>query len=503
MTDIVRAHSVGILDISDSDFCLSPNNYATISITNTDTRPLKYFLDDSSPYLQGIEPGAGAYVKNSAICFVRNSCIDNFNMNHIPNKVIFLNPRYGFENMVNTLDILLCKDANIGESCIFIDGETSSVFTISSGIVNLNFKTEEFKYYCFALLKDSYFLNQLDIKTPRGSTIRHAGERFLHCLIPLPPQSSDWLYRITEQLVKNIAYSEHWCHKKTAKTVDLIDAELMVHPVSYSYPRISQISAMKRIDAAIYSREVHALLENITRYSGGDASLDEFGFVLKRGPNLAKRDLGRSLQSPTYKRNFKVLVYPSDISEGGYLLRTNYIGARNPIWFLETKSILFAAEGTVGKTFVICGDDMKFTTNFHGTIISPKNSNIPLKRSIFLGQFLNYLRIKGIFSRLAVGGQGGSFAVGYWDVIRIPFLNDNVVAAICNLYDSTSPLDPLHFSQDDIAAAGIYELNQFRIICKSVLELLCSDIKSNSLKSEDYYREFTQNILSDLVISGN
>ena len=48
-----------------------------------------------------------------------------------------------------------------------------------------------------------------------------------------------------------------------------------------------------------------------------------------------------------------VLIYPSDISSSGYILKVAYLGARNPIWFLGEKDILFAAEGTVGKTFAV------------------------------------------------------------------------------------------------------------------------------------------------------
>jgi hypothetical protein len=452
------------------------------------------------PYSQGIEPGGVAYVKSSSVRFLRASCIDGYNMNHIPSKIIYLNPRYHFKDMLDHLDVLLCKDANIGDSCLFIRDD-DAIYTFSSGVVKLNFKSDKLKYYCLALLNDDYFLQQLDSMTPRGATIRHAGERFLDCLIPLPGPHSEWVFSAVQHLVKNIAYSEHWCHKKTAQTVNMIDTELMVNHVTYIYPSVSQISATTRVDAAIYSPEVHALFENIQNYSNGNCSLKEFGFDLKRGPNMAKRDLGRSIKSPTFKKKFNVLIYPSDISEAGYLLRSSYLGARNPIWFLEIGNILFAAEGTVGKTFIVCNKDMRFTTNFHGTIIYPIASDIPIIKSVFLGQFLNYLRLKGIFFKLAVGGQGGSFALGYWDTIRIPNFPDYVLSAIYRLYHAPRSMNPFSFDQNNIAAAGIFELNEFRILCKSILEMICFDIKSDTLKPDGYYQDFARTIISESDIS--
>lgn len=68
---------------------------------------------------------------------------------------------------------------------------------------------------------------------------------------------------------------------------------------------------------------------------------------------------------------------------------------------------------------------MHFTTNFHGTIVKPINKNEQLNKSVFLGLYLNFLRSEGVFERLAVGGNGGSFAVGYWNNILIPNVDES------------------------------------------------------------------------------
>ena len=373
---ILPATTIHLSDMLASNSSFAPSNYAKTPNINRAAKPLRYYLDDP-PYYQGIEPGSVAYVKNSKVNFVRNSCLDTRCYGIIPSKMLCLNPRYDFRNMINEHDILLCKDANIGDSCLFVPPAPGAVYLFSSGVTRLNFRSEALKYYCFAFLKDDYFLQQLDCMTPRGSTIRHAGERFLDCLIPLPPLQSEWVLPLMNSLVKNMAYSEYLCDVKTNATNAQIDTELMVHPSTYVHPVLSRLSSTTRLDAGIYSADVQSLFINIDKYRDGSCGLKDFGFVLKRGPNLAKRDLGRSLFIQVFKKNFNVLVYPSDISDSGYILQSTFIGARNPVWFLGVADILFAAEGTVGKTFTVCDEWIRFTTNFHGTSSLPP-TRIPL-----------------------------------------------------------------------------------------------------------------------------
>ena len=110
---------VNISDIN-SVQSLSPRNFSTIDIPNKSKKKLLSFLDDKAPCHFGEEPGSFAYVSNSSIAFVRNSCIDQLNYSNQLSKEIYLNPKYGYENMLCDEDVLLCKDANIGDSCIFL-----------------------------------------------------------------------------------------------------------------------------------------------------------------------------------------------------------------------------------------------------------------------------------------------------------------------------------------------------------------------------------------------
>ncbi len=467
---------------------LSTNNYKRISIINDRQEVIGVFLDNEEPFKKGIEPGSSAYVENSNQVFIRNSCINSIQFTVQKDKYTYLNPNYYNDSILSNEDVVFCTDANIGDCSLFIsDGENA---LLSSGMIKLNFKDTKYKYYVMAFMKDDYFREQLFAMTPKGATIRHSGDLFLRCKIPVCEE--DWIYSLLEALIKNISYAEWICNKKLRQTEKMIDNELMVKQYEYENPSIKRMLELARLDSGIYSDTVFQWKKNVENYKYGSCSLGEYGFELRRGPNLAKRDLGRSIQTDDYRKGYSVLIYPSDISPSGYIERVSYLGARNPIWYLGKGDILFSAEGTIGKTFIVCDDGMHFTTNFHGTIIRAIGEEVSLKKSVFLGLYLNYLRSKGVFDCLAVGANGGSFAVGYWDNISIPLVSETMMDQLEAIYSKEAEINPAVFDSEKIENLGIYQLNYFMIKAKALLRKICNDIKKDDLQDKAYYYDFSK-----------
>lgn len=268
----------------------------------------------------------------------------------------------------------------------------------------------------------------------------------------------------------------------------IFDREFNSISVKEKTPRVSDLLKIKRIDAGYYSKNVQELFAKIEQYPKGNKTLEELGYCIRRGPNLAKRDLGRSIKTDVFNPNYALLVYPSDISDFGIIDKTTFLGAARRIWFLEENDILFSAEGNVGKTFAICDNSLKFTTNFHGIIITPINkSEIDIKNTIFICTFLNYMKRKGVMDKLSVGGQGGSFAVQYWNILKFPNMNSDILQQVKDLYHSEYSIYPFKFDEEQINYLGIYELNNLRTLCNSLLKVIINDIKSNNLKGKKYY----------------
>lgn len=484
MHELIAPKEVKISRIREIE-SLSPNNYKELKIQNTNEEYLSFFLKDV-PFERGIEPGSTAYVEKSNQIFLRNSCIDNIRFSNDKEKYIYLNPNYYDACTVENEDVLFCTDANIGDCCLYLGVNEKAVY--SSGIVKLNFKNEKYKYYVMGFIRDDYFREQLNTLTPKGSTIRHSRDLLLNCRIPICFE--DWIFSLYENLIKNITYTEYICNMKMRQTEEMIDSELLVREYPYQNPSIKKLTEKSRLDSGIYSKEVYQWQKNIENYKNGYTDLEGFGFRTKRGPSLQVRDLGRSIQTENYRKGYNVLIYPSDISDAGFVEKVTYLGARIPVWFLSEKYILFSSEGTIGKTFVVCDDSMKFTTNIHGTMLYPIDNQTDIIKSIFLGLYLNYMRHKGILTKMSVGANGGSFAVGYWNNIIIPCVDEAFQKKLAKIYDNKIQLNPVVFDKENLMEAGIYQLNNFLIKCKELLKKVCEDIKNDNLESEKFYKKY-------------
>ena len=92
---------------------------------------------------------------------------------------------------------------------------------------------------------------------------------------------------------------------------------------------------------------------------------------------------------------------------------------------------------------------------------------------------------------MSVGANGGSFAVGYWNNILIPQVDDEFMDCLVTIYNDSVDLKPEIFNLDLLTKAGIYQLNSFIIKCKALLIRLCNDIKNDTLQEQDFYIHMT------------
>jgi len=107
MHNVLSPDSITFSAIDLKRLTLSPSNYKSVTIKNNAQCALREFLSEDHPFSQGVEPGGIAYVRNSNVAFLRNSCIDPLNVNYLPSKLIFLNPRYGFSSSISEGDVLV------------------------------------------------------------------------------------------------------------------------------------------------------------------------------------------------------------------------------------------------------------------------------------------------------------------------------------------------------------------------------------------------------------
>jgi hypothetical protein len=480
---ITAPKSVSFSDLASNGF--SPRNSARVHIARKELRTVGSFLESNNPFSKGIEPGSSSYVAKSSTAFLRNSCINSNDFTIEEFKALSLNPNLSYQTMVAAGDILFCKDANIGD-CAIVDDVKADRLCHSSGIVRLNPSEAAEKYFLFAALRDGFFRSQLESMTPRGSTIRHAGSRFLECLIADIQPHEKWVYGAFRALVLNGSKAETLCARRiddTSRSFDRLFASGVSDDEATTF---RSLTTSGRFDAGFYSNIVTRIMKAVHVSPDSFMSLEEAGFSIKRGPNLAKRDLGRSIITEEPRPGYDVLIYPSDISSRGFLSKSSFIGARGQIWHLGMGDILFSAEGSVGRVFGVFGEKMKFTTNFHGIIISPKSGTAQV-RAGYLAMYLHYLRKVGYFDKVSVGGQGGSFASSYWNLVSVPRVSQLEMEQVAKLYDNKAVIDPFSFCEASLGVAGLYQLSELRLRCAVIMRAIMQDLNAGILKQQSEY----------------
>jgi len=293
---------------------------------------------------------------------------------------------------------------------------------ISGGMYKM--VVESNKYYLLAFLKHSHFKKQLNFLISRGATIKHAKDMFLDCKVPLPCQKdADKVIKYVEILTKSIIIKEIEIKKKDQLIYETIEKEINNNQKDskfvYQYPRREDLCKLNRIDAAIYSRYFKECEFRIKNYKYGFMDIKSLGFNSSRGQNLQVSCIGESIYSEEKKRNFYTLILPKNISYYGTVKKYLYLGNSKKLKTLKKGDIIFGAEGfEKGRSLVIFKDEENAITNIHGITLNHKNNDMIL--SIFIKCFLDYLRKTRLIDIYAVGGNGGSLAQSYWDIIPFP-----------------------------------------------------------------------------------
>ena len=459
---------------------LSPSSYKTLFIANKTTKRIRDLISEKAQ--KGQEVGSASYINKSNFYFLRNKALQ---------ASCFVPALHDMECMVPILpnsfkdlrlkagDILISKDANIGETA-YLD-EDLPYCMISGGLVRLRFP-EQIRHYVFAFMKSDFFKDQVYLMAARGATIRHAKSLWLDAVLPFPNKANkDEVIDFVGHMTKAVVRKEAEVKRKYNKIVALIDKELKGNQgpgtFTYNMPSLKELQQTRRINASIYSMDFKHNIFYIENYKHGSETLQDLGFKLKRGPNLAVSVIGRSIYSEERKSNFYKLIEPMDITDFMTVQRFRWLGNKTKIPCLRKGDILFGAEGSIGKVYVFCDDLNNTITNYHGMSINTDDTKT-LRENIFIGCFLSYLKEEGVFEKIAVGGQGGS--VGKEKLLRLkipdfpPASKEEIAKYYYNpmSYDEEK-LNASFFEEEDTKIteeAGILQLDKQCKAIKTVLE---------------------------------
>lgn len=476
-------------DIIGSKYNLAPSQLMILGAPNKNKSFVRDLLSRKLKFSDnGNEVGSINYISKSPKYFIRAKALQKESL--LPflteETAIPIRPQVFTDFSLKAGDILISKDSNIGEAVI-LDKDLPN-HTISGALYKL--PVQKNKYYLFAFLKHKYFLNQLDLLVPKGATIRHAKTLFLDCKVPFPNQKNkDNVVTYVELLTQAIIAKEKEIRKKYEQILTIIEQELLENQKNeefkYQHPNLVTLKKNNRINAGFFSEHFSKNEFIIKNYHLGFSNIKDLGFNVSRGQNLQISCIGKSIYSDKYKEGFYTVIKPKHLSIYGTAFSREYLGNAKKLKTLKAGDIIFGAEGfDKGRSMVILKDRDKTITNIHGITINHKEGDISL--SIFIKCFLDYLRKTGMTDLYAVGGNGGSLAMKYWDIIPFPNFpknkQDQIIGLYHNLTDYPKSLNLKNFLEEDQRwneKSGIIEIDkstkQLKKQLNSVLDKIVND----------------------------
>lgn len=473
--------------IVNKNYTLSSSQYKDVIIKNENFLFVRDFLNRAITRKDlGTEIGSLNYINQSTHYFVRTRALQSHSfLPDITNETCLPIMPNSFVNMnLKEGDLLISKDSNIGE-CVILDSDYPN-FMLSGAIYRLPITLK--KYYLLAFIKHPLFREQLDFMVPKGATIRHAKTMFLDCKIPMPNKNSEDVINFVEILTQAIINKEKLIKARHDSILKFIENELLknqtTNTFNFEFPKINDLHEVGRLDTNLYGKYFKNLVFQIQNYKHGFQTISDLGFSLSRGQNLQISSIGESIYSTVKYPNFYTLMLPKFLSKYGTVDTIEYLGNPNYLKTLQKGDLIFGAEGfEKGRSIVIIEEKSKTITNIHGITIQQKEHDV--NKAIFVKCFLDYFRSKGLIDLYAVGGNGGSLAQKYWDIMPFPKFDKFKQNEIARLYHNVEiKYQSNEFSLSNFLTkdnefncqAGIYELDKTAKQLKRILNLTLDNI---------------------------
>lgn len=461
--------TTSLSEIKERNFTLSATQYKTFCIKNTNLALVSDFLDRKLTRTDlGIDVGSGGYVDYSPYIFIKTKALqeESYLINEVKDATKYISPKSFVQQDLKAGDLLISKDSNVGE-IIILDKDYQNAM-ICGGIYRL--PVTKNKYYLLAFIKSELFRQQIDFLVPRGSTIRHGKTKFLECKIPIPKINTAKTMKYVEILMNAIVKKEMQIREKYVGAMEFIEKEIALNQGDFEYtyelPTLKELQLLDRMDSSLYSSDFKHKEFMIRNYVYGTSTVEELGFTISRGQNLQVSSIGKSVHAKEKRNGYYKLILPNYISKYGTISKIEYLGNSCSLKTLKKGDIIFGAEGNEkGRSYVVLQSDDNTITNIHGIILNQGREN--LEKSIVVKLFLDYYRLKGMIDAYAVGGNGGSMAIKYWDFLRFPNFPSNVEQDLSSFYYNNIIYEPskttinnfLSYDEDFNKKAGIYEID--------------------------------------------
>jgi len=463
---------------------LAPSQLSEIQIPNKNVKNVSEMLDRQLTVRdKGNEVGTINYITSSTYYFIRAKALQkkSFLPDINAETAIPVRPQVFTEYNLCNNDLIISKDSNIGES-ILLDKDYPN-YMLSGALYKL--PISKYKHYLYAFLKDEYFLKQLDVLVPKGSTIRHAKNLFLNCNIPFPNQSdSENVIELVEMFVKIIVDKEKQIRTKSDNINNLITNEILTNQNNISFKSecttYNDLIKNNRIDTGIYDNSFKKIQHLILNYNKGYFFIDRNN--IKSGSTPTKRTISNT-ENLTY-----CWITPTAISEYGTIENYESINCATPN--LRSDALLLINRTSKGGLGEYVGMSMFYDFKQYG--LGQHNQGIyrvvgyHINKLIMIGLFLNNPIMRTYCAHLSIGSKMKEIKLSQFLQIPFPNFGDIFTEKIVRLYKNSDKLPNSKSIKDYLenelnwnSTAGIFELSVSIKETKVTLSKILQDIKNN------------------------
>lgn len=470
-------------DIKNNEFSFSASSYTELDINYSFYKKLYEFVQCVQ---KGTEPGSKFYSnEDKTYKFIRTSNIEDNSFLFNEKLCIGVLGNVFEEHNLKKWQILLVKDGTLGKVAL-LDKDYPDCM-LCAGIHSL---TCDFPYYVFAIIQHPYFKSNFERSVPRGSTISHAGEKYLNFDIPLPIDNDKTVMHFVENLMCSAFFKEILIKEKFNNINDLISHELNFEGfdglINQEFPKINEILEKNKLYAGYNSKKSKFIRDLIKSYVGGYFFIDEdklsSGFTpeknKKRGP-VDNRSLMYNWIIPTNINDFGFIT---DLPSIEFEYRSNNLKNNACLIINRTSKKI---DGESGKFVGI-------STFYDFDIFGEGQHNQGIYRLenycdtdlIMLTVLLNHPLYRELFGEISLGSKMKEIKID--DLVNIPFpsFDSTFKTKINNLYYSKTEYNAKNLNNENFLeydkkwceSAGLYDLylclEKQKIFLNNIIELI-------------------------------
>lgn len=239
-----------------------------------------------------------------------------------------------------------------------------------------------------------------------------------------------------------------------------------------------------RYDARFHASRRSDLQQAIDRRSSRSlAELVTAGDIARRREqNLQFTAIGHSTKHDDRSAGSYRLIEPNFIGSDLSVVRHRWLWCPRKLKTIDDGSVLMSAEGSIGLVTVFRAEpEVRAVSNIHCISLRWEGEDAVARNSL-LAANLAYLREKQLLDAYSVGGQGGSLAHRYHDLVPI-FDYDEGLASACQEAIAAGPPPP---TVDRLKEATVEQLAQMRKAARGQSIARLDELRRNA---EDAIRE--------------